>query len=278
MASKESELIDPVDGLPADEVGPQAKEKHEYLRRYLGISSGARKKFIGNGKAGAVYFDLFCASGRSRIRGTNEWIDGSAVTAWKCSRENGAPFTNIYISDIDEEKLSACERRLRALGAPVHSIHASAADSVEKMVSASNQYALHLAFVDPFSLEALDFRIISSLSKRKRMDMLIHVSAMDLQRNLASNLAAEDSAFDIFAPGWRNKVNTAGAQHDVRGRVVEYWREQVAALGPWPSLKPKLITGERNQPLYWLVLAASNDLAHKFWEAAANPQGQKELF
>ena len=270
-------LIDPVDGLIADEVGPQAKEKHEYLRRYLGISSGARKKFVGNGKAGAVYFDLFCASGRSKIRGTNEWIDGSAVVAWKSSCANGAPFTDIYISDIDEEKLSACEKRLRALGAPVHSIRACAVDAVEQMVAEASQYALHLAFIDPFSLEALDFRIIRSLAKLKRMDMLIHVSAMDLNRNLTANLVAQDSVFDVFAPGWRNKVNTAGAQYDVRGRVVEYWREQVANEGAWPSLKPKLITGEKNQPLYWLVLAASHNLAHKFWEVAANPQGQKEL-
>ena len=38
-----------------------AKEKHTYLRRYLEISRATRKKYIGDRKGGAVYFDIFCA-------------------------------------------------------------------------------------------------------------------------------------------------------------------------------------------------------------------------
>jgi hypothetical protein len=38
-------LIDGDDGLPADEVGIWAKEKHSYLRRYLDISRATRKKW-----------------------------------------------------------------------------------------------------------------------------------------------------------------------------------------------------------------------------------------
>ncbi|TCV78998.1 hypothetical protein [Sulfurirhabdus autotrophica] len=41
-------LIVADDGLPADEVGVWAKEKHTYLRRYLDISRSTRKKYIGN--------------------------------------------------------------------------------------------------------------------------------------------------------------------------------------------------------------------------------------
>lgn len=270
--------IDGDDGLPADDVGIWAKEKHTYLKRYLDISRGARKKYIGDRKGGAVYFDLFCGAGRSRIRGTEEWIDGSAVAAWKTCRDGGAPFTDIYISDHDEEKLNACTIRLQNLGAPVHSIHASAVEAAEKMASIVSGYALHFAFIDPYSLEALDFRVISILSRLKRIDLLIHLSAMDLQRNLLVNLAAEDSAFDAFAPGWREKVDTTGTQQEIRRRVVEYWRELIAELGVWASTEQRLITGERNQPLYWLLLAARHQLPHKFWETAANIEGQGRLF
>jgi three-Cys-motif partner protein len=271
-------LINGDDGLPADEVGAWAKEKHSYLKRYLDISRGTRKKYIGDRKGGAVYFDLFCGTGRSRIRGTNEWIDGGVVGAWKTSLEGGAPFTDIYISDNDEIKLNACAERLRKLNAPVHPIHACAADAVDKMVSAVSGYALHFAFVDPYSLEALDFKVISTLSALKRIDLLIHLSAMDLNRNLSVNLAADDSAFDAFAPGWRARVATTGAQQEIRMRVVEYWREKVTSLGVWPSIDQRLITGEKNQPLYWLLLAARHELAHKFWKTAANPEGQGDLF
>lgn len=271
-------LIDGDDGLPADEVGVWAKEKHTYLKRYLDISRGARKKFIGDRKGGAVYFDLFCGTGRSRIKCKNEWIDGGVVAAWKTSLDGGAPFTDIYISDIDEIKLNACTERLHKIGAPVHPIHASAVDAAEKMIAAVSGYALHFAFIDPYSLEALDFRVISTLSSLKRIDLLIHLSAMDLNRNLAANLAAEDSAFDAFAPGWRENVSTTGSQLETRRRVVEYWREQVKSLGVWPSIDQRLITGENNQPLYWLLLAANHELPHRFWQIAANPEGQGKLF
>lgn len=75
------------DGLPADEVGIWAKDKHKYLTRYLDISRATRRKYIGERKGGAVYFDLFCGTGRSKVRDTGEWIDGGVVAAWRTSVE-----------------------------------------------------------------------------------------------------------------------------------------------------------------------------------------------
>jgi hypothetical protein len=73
-------------------------------------------------------------------------------------------------------------------------------------------------------------------------------------------------------------VNTSASQQEIRRRVIEFWREKVASLGVWPSVDQKLITGEKNQPLYWLLLAARHELPHKFWTTAANPEGQGSLF
>lgn len=83
------ELIVGDDGLPVEEVGGQTKEKHQFLKSCLSLSGGARKQFIGEWKAGAACFDLFCGTGRCKIRGANEYIDGSAIAAWKCSCEGG---------------------------------------------------------------------------------------------------------------------------------------------------------------------------------------------
>jgi three-Cys-motif partner protein len=271
-------LIVSDDGLPGDEVGLWAKDKHKYLTRYLDISRATRRKYIGERKGGAVYFDLFCGTGRSRVRESGEWIDGGAVAAWKTSLKGDAPFTDIYISDLDEERLSACSSRLKSLGAPVHPIHASAADAAVLMVKAVSGYALHFAFVDPYNLEALNFRVIETLSSLRRIDLLIHLSAMDLQRNLAINLSADHSAFDAFAPGWRQNVCTTTTQIEVRRRVVDYWRGLVADLGVWPSTEMKLVAGSKHQPLYWLLMAAKHELPHKFWETAANIEGQGKLF
>jgi len=265
------------DGLIADEVGEWAKEKHSYLTRYIDISHGARQRFIGPGKAGATYFDPFCATGRSKVRGTGEWIDGSAVAAWKASVASGAPFTQVFISDIDQACVDACTARLKKLNAPVTAICADAVSAVPQMISGVNNLGLHLALLDPYNLE-LDFRIIQGLSALKRVDLVIHLSAMDLQRNLANNLKGDESAFDVLAPGWRDSIDLAASKQTIRAAVIEYWRGKVAALGKWPSATQRLITGEKHQPLYWLLLASGHQLAQKFWGIATNPEKQGELF
>ena len=270
-------LIDGDDGLPAEEVGSWAMEKHDYLCRYINISRAVRAQWVGQNGAGATYIDPFCGPGKCKIRETGEWIDGGVVAAWKKSVKGRAPFTQVFIGDIDKQRREAAAKRLRRLKAPVVEIEGSAKQSVEDLVARLNPHGLHFAFLDPFNLETLDFGIIVRLSQLKRIDILVHVNQMDLQRNLVSNATAEASAFDIFAPGWRNKVNIARGQQEIRQQVFQYWREQVADLGVWPSADMKLITGSKNQPLYWLLLAAKHDLAHRFWETAVNVEGQGKL-
>jgi three-Cys-motif partner protein len=101
---------------------------------------------------------------------------------------------------------------------------------------------------------------------------------MDLQRNLGANLANEQVAFDVFAPGWRSNIDINQSQQRIRQDVFAYWQTLISGLGVWPSAEIKLITGTKSQPLYWLLLAARHELAHKFWETAANRDGQGKLF
>lgn len=266
------------DGMPADEVGRWSKEKHECLIRYLDISRAARKKFLGDGKAGATYIDLFCASGKSKIRETGEWIDGSAIAAWKQSQQGGSPFSGVYIADLDSVRREAAVTRLHKLNAPVYEVSGSALEAAQTVTKLVNPYGLHLAFLDPFSLGSLDFRIIETLAHLKRIDILIHLSAMDLQRNLGTNLHSADSAFDLFAPGWREKIKINSSQGQLRNDIVEYWRTLVGNLGVWPSTEMRLVRGSRHQPLYWLLLASRYGLAHKFWQTASNLERQTSLF
>lgn len=267
-------LIDGDDGLPAEEVGVWAKEKHDYLCRYIDISRGARAKYIGQGKGGATYIDLFCGPGRCRVRDTGEWIDGGVVAAWKKSRDGGAPFSQVYIGDIDPQRRQAAVTRLNQLSAPVIEMEGVAVETAQKVVAALNPYGLNFAFLDPFDLAALNFQIIEVLSRLTRIDMLVHVSQMDLQRNAVSYAMADESAFDSFAPGWRAKVPVGQPQQALRQQVFQYWRDKVADLGVWPSTEMRLLTGGNNQPLYWLLMAAKHALPHKFWAAASNIEGQ----
>ena len=269
-------LIEGDDGLPAEEVGVWAKEKHERLRRYLDISRAARKMFLEGPSKSGTFIDLFCGPGRACVKKTGEWIDGSAIAAWNISQEGGAPFSDIYIADIDEERRGATIERLKRLNAPVHELTGAAVDAAAEISRTANPYGLHFAFIDPYGLGDLNFAIIQSLASLKRIDMLIHVSAMDLQRNLDINLGAEESAFDKFAPGWRENVDLARSQQEVRRQVVMYWRDLVADLGKRPSNRMELIKGSTGQRLYWLLLVAENNLAHKFWNVATDT-GQMSL-
>ncbi|WP_310615345.1 three-Cys-motif partner protein TcmP [Limnohabitans sp.] len=262
-------------------VGPWVREKHAYLQRYINTARKTRQKYLPPlGRGGATYIDLFCGSGQASIRGSSELVDGSAVVAWKASVEGGAPFSQIFINDSNSDLLAACTEKLQKLGAPVTGYCLPAHEAVIEIVKEIKQrypHGLHFAFVDPFNL-ALNFEIIQQLASCNRMDMLVHLSAMDLQRNLESNLKADESTFDILAPGWREAVDTLAPPIEIRRRIVEFWRSKIESLGVWPSQQHKLITGEKNQPLYWLLLAAKHELAHDFWEVASNPEGQGSLF
>lgn len=267
-------LIDGDDGLPAEEVGVWAKEKHDYLCRYIDVSRSTRAKYLGPGKAGATYIDLFCGPGRCKVRDTNEWIDGGVVAAWKKSKEGRAPFSQIYIGDLDTQRRQAAATRLRNLGAPVVEVEGAAVDAVKTVTAKLNAHGLHFAFLDPFDLAALNFGIIVALSKLKRIDMLVHISQMDLQRNVVTYATTDNSPFDTFAPGWRDKVPIAQGQQELRQQIIQFWRNRVAELGVWPSENVRLLTGSKNQPLYWLLMAAKHSLPHKFWATASNVEGQ----
>ena len=85
-----------------------------------------------------------------------------------------------------EESCRAAEKRIiHAGGSPTPEV-GSAEDTVVRIVKKLNPYGLHFAFLDPFNLEDLPFSVIKALSGLKRIDLLIHVSAQDLQRNLHS--------------------------------------------------------------------------------------------
>jgi three-Cys-motif partner protein len=221
---------------------------------------------------------LFCGTGRARIRETGAWIDGSAVSAWKIGQEGRAPFSEILVADIDQTRRRACVERLRRAGAPVRELDGSARAAAKETITSVDRYGLHFAFLDPYNLGELAFPVIQTLLELKRIDLLIHVSVMDLQRNLERNIASVGGAFDRFAPGWRDVVGLDASLSEILRLVFEYWRGQIAQLGAGTAPDVQLITGEKNQRLYWLLLATKHELAQKFWAVAANYCPQGELF
>jgi three-Cys-motif partner protein len=82
----------------------------------------------------------------------------------------------------------------------------------------------------------------------------------------------------IFAPGWRNEVDTRQSIAPLRAALVDYWLKRIRAVGSRPATGVPLIVGEKNQRLYWLVFVSSDSLGHKLWNDVQNLGGQKSLF
>jgi three-Cys-motif partner protein len=266
------------DGLPLDEVGPWVTDKHGRLRRYIDISRAARRKFV-EGTGGATYIDLFCGSGRAIIRDTDEKIDGSPLVAFKTARDGNVPFSAIHIADLSEERCRAAKRRISALGGTATTEVGDAEQAVLQVSNRLNPAGLHFAFLDPYNLQDLPFSVIEVLSKFKRMDILIHVSAQDLQRNLHSYTKPGDLRLERFAPGWRNQVDLKQRQPAIRAAILAYWASKIRALGLPPAHHAELVSGpSKNQRLYWLVFVSRNDFAKTLWDKIRSLTGQRDLF
>jgi len=264
-------------GLPVSEVGEWALEKHERLRRYVDITRGVRKRFVS--RAGATYIDPYSGPGRSRIRETGQVIDGSPIVATTKAIEGGAPFTKVFIADIEQAHVDAAYNRLADRGIIASTFTGPAEDTVRKIAPKLDPYALHFAFLDPFNLDALPFTVIETLAKLKRMDILIHVSAQDLQRNLRRNMPKEGGPLDRTAPGWRAVIDQRESDKKIRVRLLAHWLKLIRSLDMEPSQGIELVSGSKNQPLYWLVLVSRHPKAGELWEKICNitPQGRLDL-
>lgn len=278
MSRDDSTNVDPSDGLPAPPVGAWAREKHGLLSLYIEITRATRRKFVDTpDKAGATFIDLYCGAGRAHIKGTNEYIDGSPLVGWKASQVGGHPFSAVYLCDADTLCLEAAAKRLRALGAPVQLHAGSSLDAAKHIVGNLNPYALHFALLDPFALD-LPFEVIQVLSGLKRMDIMIHVSAMELQRNWARYSQAVDSPLDTFAPGWRQSVDLQQSDESARLSFIDYWLDKLGGLGFVEKPQFWLVRGPKNIPLYWLVLIAKHDIASRFWKKAVDLSTPQDSF
>lgn len=264
-------LIDPTDGLPASEIGSWSLEKHERLRKYVDAAHGARGHF-----AHAAYVDLYCGPGRGVLE-TGTFVDGSPLVAFASAARFKDQFTDFYIADRDPEFARAAQARLESRGARVHAFVGEARSVVDDVVKTLQKDGLHFAFLDPYNLVSLPFVVIEKLAAFKRMDFLIHVSSMDLKRDLHNYMKADSKVLDDFAPGWRKHVDPKQRPDTIRQAIFEYWRGLlITQLHIQPNERVEEVLNSKNTDLYWLVFVSRAKLAHKLWEAIANvsPQGR----
>ena len=257
------------DGRLREIVGSWVRKKHSILEEYVGRTRGVRKGWVARGPAGATYIDLFSGPGRVRIEETKVVLHGSPLVAWTSS--GFGPFTNVYIADAHEDIVKDCAARLKAAGAPVVSFTGEADKTVDAAIAKLDKYSYHFAFLDPFNLGSLSFDVIRKLARLKRMDILAHVSVLDLNRNLRLYIEEQGSSLDRFAPGWRKTVDTNQPDDVVREAIMQHWKTLLKTINMQLADARPLVTGDGNQPLYWLAFASRHPKAHEFWAAMQPP-------
>ena len=270
---------DPQPDLLVDEnpdgkgVGPWVpKDKHRLLTDYLHGTRNAWKSFPKR-----VLIDPFCGPGRIRVAGETATRDGGVVTAWREMHNDATPFTSVFVGDLDPDKAPACAARLQALGADALAFVGPAAETVPQMVAAVPRGALCMAYVDPYCLNLLDFEMLRTLAILK-VDLAVHFSTMDLQRNVIIDLADERDNFEKVAPGWKSSVDfkTTGVTN-IRVAFFEFWRRQLVSLGFNYSREMPIVYNTRGAAMYRLVFFARHDMPLRVWGDVAKPKN-RDLF
>jgi three-Cys-motif partner protein len=214
--------------------------------------------------AGPLTSTYSCGPGRSQRVDTGEFIDGSPVVAFKAARHSRAPFSELHFNDVHSENVDALRQRMIRLGGSAIYHSEAAASAVDRVIYALNPSGLHFAFLDPYNLENLPFSIVERLAKLPRMDMLIHLSIFDLQRNLR-RYVEDGRVLDAFMPGWRNSIDAKRTDHAVRHDLLHHWLGLIRALGTSPAAGIELVSATRGQRLYWLVFVSAHELGRKLW-------------
>ena len=266
------ELVRGDDGLPVyADVGPWVRdEKHRALADYLKYHAHPRAGFPTR-----AYVEVFCGPGRARVRDSGEYIDGSPVVAWEASKVK-APFTAMYIADSNEEARRACAERLRRRGAPVVEVEGDAITAAAAIARVLDPRGFHFAFIDPYNLGELRLELLRTLAALRYMDQMVHLSAMDLFRNLDHNLAGDSKEFDDFAPGWQAHVPAGQSRGVQRRAIVRHWKSLVDAMGLY-SHSEMQVRNKRNRDMYWLLMLSHHPLAGTFWDIVLDSGPQPRL-
>ena len=248
-------------------------QKHKLLATYI----DAARAVANSGKfSNWVYLDPFSGPGRMNTKGETATRPGGAMVAWRQSQISKAPFSKVFIGDLDASKLSACEARLRAVGCPVTAFAGPATQTAIEMVKAVPPRSLCLVYIDPYNLALLSYDLIKTFAALPKVDFVMHFSTMDLLRNVDVELDPDRARFDDVSPGWRTRLAGVSKQSLVAA-FLDDWSQQVKALGFSFSKTMPLIYNDSQHEIYKLVFFARHDMPLRLWkDIGRSPNG--ELF
>ena len=277
------------DGLPMREAGAWAKEKLDYLERYIDVfETSMRQKWPIR-----YYIDLLAGPGKNVDRDSGAIMLGSPLIALTTTY----PFTGYFFTDVSDENTKALQQRCAA--AP-HSQRVDIRtgdcnDLVNDIVAHIKQddwRSLNLAFLDPAGME-LRWETVVKLAMVQRMDLIINYPEGGLNRSMPRAFEAEDqtSADDFFGDcAWRKIYRdwlSQGKPVGLHRQLIDSYKARLQDLGYEEVLRADQIGDEplirsvrRRAPLYRLLFASKHRLGHDFWHKVTrrDVHGQARLF
>lgn len=257
---------DPEDGLPVQCVNEWAKDKHNYIKRYLKATHGVRGKFRREGGAG--YIDLFSGPGKGRIASTGEIIEGSPLLAFNIDPQ---PFTDIVLCEYSEVNTSALETRF-AGQRRVTVVPGDCNEEITSIIQKIPANGYNVALIDPFHVGNLAFSTIAHLANFRRMDLVINFPIVDVRRNW--DKVDRIARFVGLSPDkWGFEESPKMAP-----KLLALFQDQLTRLGyREQKTRAPQITNESNTPLYHLVFASKHELGSQIWDSICSiePSGQR---
>lgn len=277
------------DGLPMREAGAWAKEKLDYLKRYIDVfETSMRQKW-----SIRYYVDLLAGPGKNADRDSDAIMLGSPLIALTTTY----PFTGYFLTDVSDENTRALQQRCAA--AP-HSQRVDIRtgdcnDLVNDIVAHIKQddwRSLNLAFLDPTGME-LRWETVVKLATVRRMDLIINYPQGGLNRSMPRAFEAEEqtSVDDFFGDReWRKiyqKWQNSGATLGPHRRLIDFYKGRLQDLGYKEVLRddqvgdePLIRNARRRAPLYRLLFASKHILGNDFWHKVTrrDVHGQTRLF
>jgi three-Cys-motif partner protein len=265
-----------IDGLPARVSGAWAREKLEYLGKYMSIFNVGMKN-----KWERVYLDLLAGPGRCVEDDTGAEFEGSPLLAVN----QKVPFSEILLVEGSRNLADALRRRVDASGRVIEG-DCNDAGIIKQLRDTLGRGRLGLAFADNLGME-VTLATLQSLSADRKLDLCITFQVGDLKRNLHNALAGTDAprwnAF--FGDGWKPIAADAERRNlsaeETANVLLDFYGQQLKAIGyPYIAHSRRLMKNSKNVALYRLLLAGKHERAVQFFDEISKiePSGQRGFF
>ena len=253
-----------------------------YAKAYAVIFAAEAQRYLH-----PIYIDAFSGSGLKESKETGNKIEGSPLRVLSIEPR----FQEYHFIDADPERIAILKNEVRKYESQIGQklpveFYVNEANQLlqEKLLPAVRyeDYRRALLFLDPYGLN-VQWSVMELAGRMQTIDVILNFSIQALNRNFfpptRRGLTQKQKAkLDvIWGNGWEDDLYAPSPQEDLfleeehekipYGEVVNKFGERLVARAGFSfSSNPMLFKADRNQPLYYLLLASNNPTAKKIMD------------